>query len=513
MPRTPYDPFPRADYSRAGYSPGGDTILALIQGMGQSQADAARRSGELWSNALTGIGQTLSQGYQQYQQEKQQTQAGEYATALQQAQSEGAGDVFADLLNSIPPELKPRVQKSLADANGFATAFQEHRLELQKKHAELEKLQQENQQRLADYGGSIAEDLKPFLKGPDGGLGAVKLGLAHAKQNGIPVGEYGQAVQDAEDLFAAAQKSGDPAAMQAAAERMRSTFAPMLDQMSVGMSADARKKRMEATPQPIKKGAEEDLIDPVTHEVLVAGAPKRETRSLDVQAAEAAARGDTETVARLAAIKKQFAEAGHVVNVKTGGGGKELSPTAESNIINRLSGQYIKASGSAGEVSRQVKLMDAGLEAARRGDMAAGSQAVLVTFQKILDPESVVRESEYMRSAAGQSLLNRIEGAFDKLTKGGAGVPLSELEKYAKLAREAAAAQSSGLGALRDRIGKTADRYNIPRELVMDELSGGGNAGAGAAPGAPAPPKVGEVVRGYRFKGGNPADPKSWEKQ
>ena len=25
--------------------------------------------------------------------------------------------------------------------------------------------------------------------------------------------------------------------------------------------------------------------------------------------------------------------------------------------------------------------------------------------------------------------------------------------------------------------------------------------------------KVGDIVKGYRFKGGNPSDPKSWEKQ
>jgi hypothetical protein len=33
-----------------------------------------------------------------------------------------------------------------------------------------------------------------------------------------------------------------------------------------------------------------------------------------------------------------------------------------------------------------------------------------------------------------------------------------------------------------------------------------------AAPGgATAPPKIGDVVQGYKFKGGDPADPKNWE--
>jgi hypothetical protein len=35
---------------------------------------------------------------------------------------------------------------------------------------------------------------------------------------------------------------------------------------------------------------------------------------------------------------------------------------------------------------------------------------------------------------------------------------------------------------------------------------------APAAPAAPKPPAVGTVQDGYRFKGGNPADQKNWEK-
>ena len=113
--------------------------------------------------------------------------------------------------------------------------------------------------------------------------------------------------------------------------------------------------------------------------------------------------------------------------------------------------------------------MHQGMAAARRGDLAAGSQAVLVTFQKILDPTSVVRESEYARSAAGQSLLSRIQGYYDRLAMGGAGVPVEELEKFAQLADEFVKNATSGtsVAMIHDRIGRTADHYRIPRDLIF----------------------------------------------
>lgn len=169
--------------------------------------------------------------------------------------------------------------------------------------------------------------------------------------------------------------------------------------------------------------------------------------------------------------------------------GSALTPTAESNIVNRLSNQYTKASSSVAEITRQSKLMDAGLEAARKGDMAAGSQAVLVTFQKILDPTSVVRESEYARSAEGQSLLARAEGAFDRLTQGGAGVPLSELEKFKSLADDIVRQSTGRLDSVRKRIKATADRYKIPHELVVDDYDFAAAPAGTQSRGGPAQPK------------------------
>lgn len=153
-----------------------------------------------------------------------------------------------------------------------------------------------------------------------------------------------------------------------------------------------------------------------------------------------------------------------------------LSPASEEKIIARLSGQWTKAAAPAATLANQVRLMETGLEAARKGDLAQGSQAVLVTFQKILDPNSVVRESEYNRSPSGLALDARLKGAFEKLTQGGAGVPYDELVKFADLARAAVRAQTSGyLQSQRRRISLTADRYGIPPELVFDDDHFGGD--------------------------------------
>lgn len=57
---------------------------------------------------------------------------------------------------------------------------------------------------------------------------------------------------------------------------------------------------------------------------------------------------------------------------------------------------------------------------------AAADQALIVSFNKMLDPGSVVREGEYARSEQGQSLLNRAVGWLERLSKGGTSLTDSE---------------------------------------------------------------------------------------
>ena len=144
----------------------------------------------------------------------------------------------------------------------------------------------------------------------------------------------------------------------------------------------------------------------------------------------------------------------------------------------RLADEWQEATKPVRGLMRQRDLMSLGMEAAARGDMAAGSQTVLVTFQKILDPISVVRESEYARSASGQALLAQVEGAVEKLGKGGAGVTLEQLAAFARLADEAVAKLSNGrVRDERERIGRFADHYGIDKSIIFS-----GSLGTGAPP-------------------------------
>jgi hypothetical protein len=91
------------------------------------------------------------------------------------------------------------------------------------------------------------------------------------------------------------------------------------------------------------------------------------------------------------------------------------------------------------KIAQKVKYITAGSEdkweAAGITSPNPMIQTILVTFQKILDPTSVVRESEYARSATGVSALRRIEGAIQNFIKGGA-VSVSEVKDIYLLAEK-----------------------------------------------------------------------------
>jgi hypothetical protein len=210
----------------------------------------------------------------------------------------------------------------------------------------------------------------------------------------------------------------------------------------------------------------------------------REKSPTNVDLAIRAVNGDPKAAAALSLLKPA----------------REVTPTAALEGTLKLRDRFVRETSAAQIVNTQLQLMKSSLTAAEQGNMAAGSQGVLVTFQKILDPTSVVRESEYARSASGQALLSRIEGAYDRLSKGGAGVPVSELKQFVTLAEQFARNQAESAKATKQQIDAIATEYGLKPENITRDF--GPAPIGGAPPPTRATPKLGEVVtvKGQRVR-------------
>jgi hypothetical protein len=83
------------------------------------------------------------------------------------------------------------------------------------------------------------------------------------------------------------------------------------------------------------------------------------------------------------------------------------------------------------QTNTNVSAMKNFLTKAQTGDIqnqVALDQALITMFNKLTDPQSVVRESEYARTPQNLSLVNRFGGAVQKLQKGGAGLTNADRE-------------------------------------------------------------------------------------
>lgn len=105
----------------------------------------------------------------------------------------------------------------------------------------------------------------------------------------------------------------------------------------------------------------------------------------------------------------------------------------------------------------------------------ASDQAVITSFNKILDPSSVVRESEYARTEANQAILKRAQGAIEKLARGGTSLKQSDLIEIRDTARAMAELRRQVLNAKLEKIRKTAANRNLdPDEVapLFDPIGG-----------------------------------------
>lgn len=136
----------------------------------------------------------------------------------------------------------------------------------------------------------------------------------------------------------------------------------------------------------------------------------------------------------------------------------------------------------------------------------AATLAAATKFMKLLDPGSVVRESELGMALAASGVFDRATNYVNTLQNGKTLTP-NQAKDFKNITEQIYnAAQISQKAIDKDYIGK-ANAYKLRPEMIVQDL------GQNNAPKKPITPMKGMVMNGYKFKGGDPANQANWEKQ
>lgn len=115
----------------------------------------------------------------------------------------------------------------------------------------------------------------------------------------------------------------------------------------------------------------------------------------------------------------------------------------------------------------KIKSMEAAYaESQKTNNFVAVDQALITLYNKLTDPSSVVRETEYARTAENIPLLNAIKGKAQKVLTGGAGLTPAERTALMNMAR----LMKQGYGEIRGRRINEYKSYANSAGLNADEL-------------------------------------------
>lgn len=121
------------------------------------------------------------------------------------------------------------------------------------------------------------------------------------------------------------------------------------------------------------------------------------------------------------------------------------------------------------EIDRQFKNVESVYNDYKSGKLRANAsdQAMITTLNKILDPTSVVRESEFARTAQGQATLAKIEGYAKKITKGGSGLTDKERQDLFNSMKTMRNAAYNTYSQTAQTYTDMANRYGInPNDII-----------------------------------------------
>ena len=159
------------------------------------------------------------------------------------------------------------------------------------------------------------------------------------------------------------------------------------------------------------------------------------------------------------------------------GAQNDLNRALEGLKINSAAGQkgFERADKLRDEYNNLTKdfrtVQDAYSKIQGTSDTGAGDMSMLYSYVKLLDPGSVVRESEFATAAASGSLGERIQGLYNRVASG-ERLPASLRQAFKDEATSLYKAQKGGADRLQTQYEDLAKRYGVdPKDVIQSYVT------------------------------------------
>lgn len=121
-------------------------------------------------------------------------------------------------------------------------------------------------------------------------------------------------------------------------------------------------------------------------------------------------------------------------------------------------------------VGAMEKLLDTALQGNDKKNFVAIDQGIITMYNKLTDPQSVVRESEYARTPENLPMVNRISGAIGKVQAGGAGLTNDDRKALVEGAKIILKERANPYNSALTEYEELANQYGLNPSMVTRNM-------------------------------------------
>lgn len=228
---------------------------------------------------------------------------------------------------------------------------------------------------------------------------------------------------------------------------------------------DAALERFRADPEGFIKGIEQELSYIDTAKMIKVRELTKKTEGKDIRTTNVK---DWEYYNEL---KKTDPAAAELFGVKVGiikGEGEKKAAELKDVLefrkhvnTNPVIKDYLAVDTQVKRLDQTVKDIEEQRKSGKQVSYIAVDQALITILNKMLDPTSVVRESEYARTPGDQAALARIKGKWDQLTTGGAALTDNDRDSVLRMARRFSSVAKEKMGPEVDSFKRLAKKFGV----------------------------------------------------